>query len=68
MDDHPSPASLAPADPLAPFRDQWQIERPALDVWSAVRKSPDGRHIRVIIAMSAAELAGKLEAAGVCEP
>ncbi len=64
MNDHPRLASPAPADPLAPFRDEWQIERPALDVWSAVKKSADGRHIRVIIAYGPAELADKLAAAG----
>lgn len=68
MNDHPRLTSPAPADPLAPFRDEWQIERPALDVWSAVRKSPDGRHIRVIIAHAGTELAGKLEIAETAGP
>ncbi len=50
---------------LAPFIPRWQIEaHPAgLDIWSATWRSEDGHHIRVLIAHSAAELAGKLDAA-----
>ncbi len=32
-------------------------------VWSAVRRSEDGHHIRCIVAHAASELAAKLEAA-----
>jgi hypothetical protein len=45
------------------FGDRWHIELEDLGVWSAVRKSPDGRHIRCIIGRTTAELAGKLETA-----
>jgi hypothetical protein len=37
-------------------------------VWPAVRKSADGRHIRVLIAPTPSELAAKLETAGTVEP
>ena len=39
-----------------------------LDVWSAVHRSADGRHIRAIIARTAADLAEKLQAAGPVQP
>lgn len=75
MNDHPSHAVPAPSaeDPESGelhrrFGDRWQIEQPALGVWSATHRSAGGRHIRVIIGPSAAELMGKLAAAEVCEP
>jgi hypothetical protein len=34
----------------------------------ALRRSPDGRHIRCIIGRSRAELLGKLQTADVVEP
>ena len=37
-------------------------------MWSALRRSPDERHIRVIIGPSAAELLEKLATADVVEP
>ena len=47
MNDHPSDASLALPDPGGElqhrFGDRWQIEQPALGVWSATRRSRDGR-------------------------
>jgi hypothetical protein len=49
--------------------ERWQIEHDSgLDVWSAVRKSPDGRHIRVLIAHDPASLRGKLETVEADEP
>jgi hypothetical protein len=72
MNDHPSPVIPVPLDPGGElqrrFGDRWDIQLEDLGVWSAVRKSEDGRHIRCIIGRTAAELAGKLEAAEVCEP
>ncbi len=52
-------------DPLAPFRERWSIAvRPAcLRVWTAEHRSDDGRHIRYLVAPSAAELAEKPRAA-----
>jgi hypothetical protein len=67
MTDHPAPQ---PADIAALMRDHggaWQIEHTEnLDVWSAVRRSPDGRHIRVLVARTPEELRAKL--ADVDEP
>jgi hypothetical protein len=41
---------------------RWQIEHTEeLDAWTAVRNSPDGRHIRVLVARDPASLRGKLE-------
>jgi hypothetical protein len=56
-------------DLLAPFRDRWEIE-PHSDglVLTAVRTSPDGRQVRVIVAATAWELAAKLAAAETAEP
>jgi hypothetical protein len=50
---------------LAPYTRRWQIDaHPAgLDIWSATWRSDDRRHIRVLVARSAQELAAKLEAA-----
>ena len=73
MNDLPNPATLAPPDPGADslrerFGGRWQIELEDLGVWSAVRRSADGRHIRCIVARTAAELVGKLETAETVEP
>ena len=72
MNDHPSHASLAPPDPGGElqhrFGDRWQIEQPALGVWSATRRSRDGRHIRCIVARTAADLAAKIATADTEEP
>ena len=50
---------------LTPYTRRWQIDaHPAgLDIWSALWRSDDGRHIRVLIARTPMELASKLEAA-----
>ncbi len=75
MSDLSSPAT--PAPPAAAdhegelhrrFGDRWQIEQPALGVWSATRRSTDGRRIRMIIAHGPAALAGKLETAETAGP
>ena len=50
------------------YGDRWQIELEDLGVWSAVRKSEDGRHIRCLVARTAAELLAKLETAETVEP
>jgi hypothetical protein len=50
------------------FGDRWQIQLEDLGVWSAVCKSPDGRHIRCIVGRTATELASKLETAETVEP
>ncbi len=51
------------------YGSRWLIRlEHSLGVWSAEHRSADGRHIRVIVAHSAAELAGKLETAEVVEP
>jgi hypothetical protein len=56
---------MAPADPLAPFRERWAIvARPAgLSIWTAEQTSEDRRSVRYIVAPTAAELAAKLQAA-----
>ncbi len=64
----PEPAAITGRDLAERFGDRWLIEQEHPGVWSAGRRSADGRRIRVIIGPSAAELAGKLEAAEVCEP
>ncbi len=47
--------------------ERWQVEHVAdLDVWTAVRRSPDGRHIRMLVARSPEGLRAKL--ADVDEP
>jgi hypothetical protein len=49
--------------------ERWQLERdPGLDVWTAVRRSPDGRHIRVLVARDPAALRGKLETVEADDP
>lgn len=51
------------------FGSRWDIRRElAVGIFSAERRSLDGRHIRFITAHSAAELAVKLDAAEVAEP
>ncbi len=47
---------------------RWQIENTDVGVWTAVRKSPDGRHIRVLVARDVAALRGKLADAEDEEP
>jgi hypothetical protein len=68
MNDHPA----QPAEIAALMRDHggtWQIEHDTgMDVWTAVRKSADGRHIRVLIAHDPASLRGKLETVEHDEP
>jgi hypothetical protein len=68
MTDHPAqPAEVAAL--LHDHGDRWQIEHEdGLDVWTAVRKSPDGRHIRVLVAHDPASLRGKLAGAEDEEP
>jgi hypothetical protein len=74
MQDHATPATPldSTSDPGGELRrrfgDRWQIQLEDLGVWSAVRKSPDGRHIRCIVGRTAAELASKLETAETVEP
>jgi hypothetical protein len=47
----------------------WQIEHDAgMDVWTAVRKSPDGKHIRILVAHDPGGLAAKLADAEADEP
>jgi hypothetical protein len=61
MNDHP-PQSAEIAGLLHDHGEHWQIEHSGdLDVWTAVRRSPDGRHIRVLVARDPAGLRGKLE-------
>jgi hypothetical protein len=64
----PEPATVTGRDLAERFGDRWQIAQEHRGVWSAERRSTDGRRIRVIIGPSAAELADKLEAAEVCGP
>lgn len=47
---------------LEPYLDRWAVEAypGGLDIWSGTWRSEDGRHIRVLVAHSATELAGKL--------
>ncbi|HEX7268550.1 MAG TPA: hypothetical protein VF256_14130 [Streptosporangiaceae bacterium] len=64
MTDHPpQPAEIAAL--IHDAGERWQIEHDTgLDVWTAVRRSPDGRHIRVLVARDPAGLRGKLETVG----
>jgi hypothetical protein len=68
MTDHPAqPAEIAAL--LHDYGATWQLEYTEdLNVWSAVRRSPDGRHIRVLIAHDPAGLRGKLETVEADEP
>jgi hypothetical protein len=55
---------------LNPYLGRWKIGAypGGLPVWTAEHCSPDGRHIRYIVAHSAEELADKLETAETVEP
>jgi hypothetical protein len=65
----PEPATAPEGELHRRFGDRWTIElEHTLGVYSAVRKSQDGRHIRCIIARSAAEMISKLETAELVEP
>ena len=68
MNDHPAqPAEIAAL--IHDHGERWQLEHdPSLDVWTAVRRSPDGRHIRVLVARDPAALRGKLETVEADEP
>ena len=44
---------------LAAAGDRWQIGRP-LGMWSALRRSADGRHERYLVGTSATALADKI--------
>jgi len=68
MTDHPAqPAEIAAL--IHDHGEQWQIEHdPGLNVWTAVRRSPDGRHIRVLVARDPAGLRGKLADVEADEP
>ena len=69
MTDHPAAAPSEMANLLHDHGSDWQIEHePGLDVWTAVQRSPDGRHIRVLVAYDPASLRGKLEDAGRDDP
>jgi hypothetical protein len=69
----PPPQSPPPQSPAADsitseqlerrFGDRWEITLESLGVWSATRRSGDGRHIRCIVARSPGELVVKLWAA-----
>jgi hypothetical protein len=72
MHDH---ASAVPSGPVTltvlvrRYGDSWEIiEHSGLHIVSAEHRSGDGRHIRYLVAHSAAELAGKLETAELVEP
>jgi hypothetical protein len=57
------------ADLLHDHGEHWQIEHETtLNVWTAVRRSGDGRHIRCIVAHTPAELGAKLGTAETVEP
>ncbi len=64
------PASATVISDLLPRSGgRWQIVcQPGLSVWSAVRRSPDGRRIQFLAERSAEPLAGKLAGAGLVEP
>ena len=68
MNDHPAqPVEIAAL--IHDHGERWQIEHTGdLDVWTAVRKSPDGRHIRVLVARDPASLRGKLETVEADDP
>ena len=64
-------------DPVAGLLDRLRADHPGweihahplgLGLWSAEHRTPDGRHIRYIVAHSAEELAAKLETAKTVEP
>jgi hypothetical protein len=60
----PGPESLLESR----YGTRWLIQLEDLGVWSAVRKSEDGRHVRVLVARTAAELLAKLETAEAGQP
>jgi hypothetical protein len=68
MNDHPAqPAEIAAL--IHDHGERWQLEHDSgLDVWTAVRRSPDGRHIRVLVAHDPASLRDKLETVEADEP
>ena len=69
MNDDPAQQPSEIANLLHDHGADWQIEYiEDLNVWSAVRRSPDGRHIRVLIARDPASLRGKLETVEADEP
>ena len=69
MTDHPAPPAAEIAALMHDHGARWQIEHePDLDAWVAVRKSPDGRHIRVLVAHDPAGLRGKLATVEADEP
>ncbi len=54
---------------LLRFSERWEITAypGGLNVWTAEHRSEDGCHIRYIVALNAAELAEKLQAAETAE-
>jgi hypothetical protein len=66
-DDPAQPAEIAAL--MHDHGERWQIEHTGdLNVWTAVRRSPDGRHIRVLVGRDIAALRGKLETVEADEP
>lgn len=64
MTDHPAPQPSEIANLIHDHGHQWQIVHDTgLDVWTAVHRSRDGRHIRMHVAYDPATLAAKLDAA-----
>lgn len=64
-----TPAASGIADLMQQFADRWLIRYEAtLGVWSAERRTDEGRHIRFIAAHNPATLAGKIASAEVAEP
>jgi hypothetical protein len=61
MTDHPTdPRDIAAL--LNAHASEWQIEHDTeLGVWTAVRRSPDGRHVRVLVGRDPAALREKIE-------
>ena len=69
MTDHPAAQPSELADLLHDHGAHWQIEHTGeLNVWIAVRRSADGRHIRVLVAYDPASLRTKLEDAERDDP
>src|SRR5258708_33564639 len=73
-DNTPTPGTQAATSPITSqdlqdrFGERWQIDRePLTAIWTAERRSPDGRSRRFIAAREAAELASKLAAADADE-
>ena len=70
--DQPSPHHHPPQPSLAELRrrfGQWEIiENSLLPSWTAEHRSADGRHIRVLVAHTASDLAAKLDMAETVEP